>query len=67
MYARCKAKCQSSFYIPTVWTVKVVKNEARRLYNVNYGSSIIYVKSLSNNVSNENIKTGVSREMIFKR
>ena len=23
MYARCKAKCQSSFYIPTVWTVKV--------------------------------------------
>ena len=32
----------------------------------NYGSSIIkYVKNLSNNLSNENIKIGVSREIIL--
>ena len=45
------------------------QNEARAesLYNLNYGPSIIYVKSFSNNVSNENIKTGVSREMTFQK
>ena len=34
----------------------------RQLWIVNY-----YFKSLSNNLSNENIKTGVSREIIFKK
>ena len=34
----------------------------RQLWIVNY-----YVKSLSNNLSNEHIKTGVSREMIFQK
>ena len=34
----------------------------RQVWIVNY-----YVKSLSNNLSNENIKTGVSREMIFEK
>ena len=34
----------------------------RQLWIINY-----YVKSLSNNLSNENIMTGVSREMIFKK
>ena len=33
-----------------------------QLWIVNY-----YVKSSSNNLSNENIKTGVSREMIFQK
>ena len=33
----------------------------RQLWIVNY-----YVKSSSNNLNNENIKTGVSREMIFQ-
>ena len=33
-----------------------------QLWIVNY-----YVKSLSNNLSNENIKTGVSREIIFQK
>ena len=33
----------------------------RQLWTVNY-----YVKSSSNNLSNENIKTGVSREIIFQ-
>ena len=34
----------------------------RQLWMVNY-----YVKCLSNNLSNENINTGVSREMIFQK
>ena len=33
----------------------------RQLWIVNY-----YVKTSSNNLSNENIKTGLSREMIFE-
>ena len=33
-----------------------------QLWLVNY-----YIKCLSNNLSNENIKTGVSREMIFQK
>ena len=36
--------------------------QLRQLWIVNY-----YVKSSSNNLSNENIKTGVSREMIFQK
>ena len=35
--------------------------KAESFYSVNY-----YVKSLSNNLSNENIKTGVSRETILQ-
>ena len=34
----------------------------RQLWNVNY-----YVKSSSNDLSNENINTGISREMIFQK
>jgi hypothetical protein len=34
----------------------------RKLWTVNY-----YLKSLSKNLNNENIKTGVSSEMIFKK
>ena len=34
----------------------------RQLWIVNY-----YIKSLPNNLRNKNIKTGVSREMIFQK
>ena len=46
----------------TVRLLKSFRTIAESFYNVNY-----YVKSSSDNLSNENIKTGVSREMIFQK
>ena len=37
---------------------------AESFYNVKYGSSIIMSKSPSKILSNENIKTGVSRKIV---
>ena len=45
--------------------MKVTKAES--FYYVNYGSSIITSKVCRNNLSNENTKTGVSRQMIFQK
>ena len=36
-------------------------------YSIKYGLSIYYIKCSSDNLRNENINTGFSREMIFKK
>ena len=54
-----------NFYYLSVSSIDKVFSRVflqRQLWIVNY-----YIKSLSNNLSNENIKTGVSREMIFQK
>ena len=50
-------------------TIDLILKEtiAVSFYNVNHGSSIIFIESLSNNHSNENKKTGVSRGIIFEK
>ena len=69
MYARCKAKCQSSFYIPTVWTVKVVWiNKMKQEQSLSTTSimdhQLLRQKFVKKSKLNENMNTSVL--VVFK-